>query len=77
MAGRRCAPAPHMHFGKREACQEGLSAPPSRHFAGASAGGVSLPSRRGEARPRKSERFGPGQEEIEKLPKQNVYFPKR
>lgn len=30
MAGRGCAPAPHMHFGKGEACQEGLSAPPSR-----------------------------------------------
>lgn len=32
MAGRPCAPTPHMHFGKGEACQEGLSAPPSRHL---------------------------------------------
>lgn len=31
----------------------------------------------GESRPWKSERFGSGQEEIEKLPNQNVYFPKR
>lgn len=35
------------------------------------------PMSRGQTHPWKSEQLGPGQEEIEKLPNQNVYFPKR
>lgn len=81
MAGRRCAPALICILVRGGSCQEGLSAPPSRHFCRGLSAAECTTSQAGEEKlglgnlARLS--FGPGQEEVEKLPKAKRLLPKR